>query len=65
MRFFPSEPYKRSLFKVFVNYFIFVIILTHYAVTLWIYVGDKYFFESEVNEPWIIANPEFLDYSDF
>lgn len=61
----PSEPHKRILFNLFVNYFIFVITVAHYAVCLWIYIGGDKFMLDDDNEPWILANSEFLAYTDF
>ena len=61
---FPNSPYRRNKLLMFANYLVFIIVTVHFAVCLWIYIGDKYLF-GDVHMPWRIANPEFLEYSDF
>jgi hypothetical protein len=49
---------------LFAMYLVIIIVVVHYAVCVWIAIGNRYLFNDE-NPPWIIANPEFLEYSDF
>ena len=62
---FPSSPHKRITVKLFVNVFVFSVTVTHYAVCLWIYIGDKYLMDDYKHDPWIIANEQFLEYNNF
>ena len=56
--------YTRNTLMLFAMYLVIIIVVVHYAVCVWIAIGNRYLFNDE-NPPWIIANPEFLEYSDF
>lgn len=61
---FPNSPNKRIAVKLFVNYFIFILTIAHYAVCLWIYVGDKYLLNDH-HAPWRIANEQIQKYDNY
>ena len=55
--------WHRTTTMQFLSYSMFTIILVHYFACAWIYLGDKFLLGDDA-APWLLANPEFLDYSN-
>jgi hypothetical protein len=55
---FPNSPHKRVTLNFILNYASFLVLVAHYSVCVWLFLGDKYLLGDEI-DPWQIANDDF------
>lgn len=61
---FSNSPHKRVTIQFFINYTAMLVLMFHYSVCVWLWVGDKYLM-GDYHDPFFVANEDFHNASHY